>query len=326
MSEEIKGLLREYIVEKPVDVIEKGFFGKYIDVYLIRKVVGSIIFRNTDRTELTYTSLNGRTHVEVYSRKFKAPEKLTGLKILKRFGKLPEGYLYNAVSNNEALKNPVSVLYGDSVTETERGAQIPSRILYSWALSVEEFHQVAEEKTHNALSEMGTMWEAGKYKQTLFKNIYMKRGHLIQLVSFYNVSLEELIFGLGNILYTHTYGAEDSVNPRNIENEILAIVLSSPFEPPITPYTLVEKMYSNRKTNEIQEPKKVLKDILNDEVKKYPFATLLQDDRLGDLVKAVTDIFGNDKKMEEFIEKLSKDSSEFVSKLTEKKGRERRKK
>jgi CRISPR-associated protein Csc2 len=324
MKEETKKLLDGYIVEKPADVIEKGFSGKYIDVYVIRKVVGAIIFRNTDRTELTYTSLNGRTHVEVYSRKFKAPEKLTGLKILKRFNKLPEGYLYNAVSNSDALNNPVSVLYGDSVTGAEGGAQIPSRILYSWALSLEEFHQVAEEKTHNALSEMGTMWEAGGYKQTLFKNIYMKRGHLLQLVSFYNVSLEELIFGLGNILYTHTYGAEDSVNPRNIENEILAVVLSSPFELPVTPYILVEKMYNEEKTDETRGPIEILKSMLLEEIKKYPFAKPLQDNELTDLVKAVRDTYENDEKIKELIEKLSKHSDEFFKKLTGKEGEKKR--
>ena len=152
----------------------------------------------------------------------------------------------------------------------------------------------------------------------------MKRGHLLQLVSFYNVSLEELIFGLGNILYTHTYGAEDSVNPRNIENEILAVVLSSPFELPVTPYILVEKMYNEEKTDETRGPIEILKSMLLEEIKKYPFAKPLQDNELTDLVKAVRDIYENDEKIKELIEKLSKHSDEFFKKLTGKEGEKKR--
>ena len=206
----IKELLGPYLVEKPMDVILTGFKGKFIDVYLLRRVTGNIIFRNTDRTELTYTTLGNRLHVEVYSRKLKTPERLTGIHILREFNLLPEGYFHNALSSIDQLKNPVSVLYGDSVTkEGVNAPPIPSRILYSWALSIERYENVSKEITHNALSEQGTMWDAqeGRQLETLFKNIYMYRGHLLQLVSFYNVSAEEFIFGLGNILKTRTYGA-----------------------------------------------------------------------------------------------------------------------
>ncbi|MCD6348835.1 MAG: type I-D CRISPR-associated protein Cas7/Csc2 [Candidatus Korarchaeota archaeon] len=312
-----------YVVEKPSEVITKGFRGLYIDVYVLRKVKSPIIFRNTERTELTYTTLDGRLHVEVYSRKFKAPEKITGLRVLKEFGQLPKGYLYNALTRPEQLNNPVSVLYGDSVTagEQQQGAQIPSRILYSWALSPQEYHCVAEERTHNALSEMGTMWETQEgqrgYKQTLFKNIYMKRGHLLQLVSFYNVSLEELVFGLGNILHTHSYGAEDNVNARALDNSIIAVILSKPFETPITPYTVIENI-GGRSCDKFLEDD-VVKEALLTEIKNQAgslgFAEVIDGKKLEDVVNKVNAIYSSRNLLKELAERLAESSDEFYRTL-----------
>lgn len=319
IKEEISSILNGYFVEEPVKVIENGFKGIYIDLVVLRKVVSPVIFRNNERTELTYTRLKNKVLVEVYSRKFKAPEKITGVKILKKFIK-DFNYVYNSLSETPQLKNPVSVLYGDSVTAgaSNQGAQIPSRILYSWGLSPQEFECVAEERTHNALSEMGTMWDikGGTFRQSLFKNIYMKRGHILQTVSLFNVSLNEVIFGIGNIIFTHTYGAEDNVNIRNMRNEIVSVILSSPFESPITPYTIVEKIDGdcNKLLND-EELKSSINNAIVEYIKSYNYIKKLNDNELNTLLTNIKEIYNNKYLLKELIDEMLKQSEEFVDKL-----------
>ena len=319
IKEEISSILNGYFVEEPVKVIENGFKGIYIDLVVLRKVVSPVIFRNNERTELTYTRLKNKVLVEVYSRKFKAPEKITGVKILKKFIK-DFNYVYNSLSETPQLKNPVSVLYGDSVTAgaSNQGAQIPSRILYSWGLSPQEFECVAEERTHNALSEMGTMWDikGGTFRQSLFKNIYMKRGHILQTVSLFNVSLNEVIFGIGNILFTHTYGAEDNVNIRNMRNEIVSVILSSPFESPITPYTIVEKIDGdcNKLLND-EELKSSINNAIVEYIKSYNYIKKLNDNELNTLLTNIKEIYNNKYLLKELIDEMLKQSEDFVDKL-----------
>ena len=319
IKEEISSILNGYFVEEPVKVIENGFKGIYIDLVVLRKVVSPVIFRNNERTELTYTRLKNKVLVEVYSRKFKAPEKITGVKILKKFIK-DFNYVYNSLSKTPQLKNPVSVLYGDSVTAgaSNQGAQIPSRILYSWGLSPQEFECVAEERTHNALSEMGTMWDikGGTFRQSLFKNIYMKRGHILQTVSLFNVSLNEVIFGIGNILFTHTYGAEDNVNIRNMRNEIVSVILSSPFESPITPYTIVEKIDEdcNKLLND-EELKSSINNVIAKYIKNYNYIKKLNDDELNTLLTNIKEIYKNEHLLKELIDEMVEQSAKFVDTL-----------
>ena len=325
IKNEVSSILNGYFVEKPVDVINNGFRGIYIDLVVLRKVISPVIFRNNERTELTYTRFKNRVLVEVYSRKFKAPEKITGIKILKKFVEKIDNkdfiYVYNSLSDAYQLKNPVSVLYGDSVTAggANQGAQIPSRVLYSWGLSPQEFECVAEERTHNALSEMGTMWDIkeGTFRQSLFKNIYMKRGHILQTVSLFNVSLNEVIFGIGNILFTHTYGAEDNVNIRNIKNEIVSIILSSPFESPITPYTIVEKI--DRDCNSLlndNELKKLINNAIDEYINNYNYIKKLDENKLGILLNYIEEIYTNEHLLKELIDEMVAQSVEFVNTLT----------
>ncbi|RLA82812.1 MAG: type I-D CRISPR-associated protein Cas7/Csc2 [Deltaproteobacteria bacterium] len=316
----IKEIFDGYIISEPKEVVKKGYRGIYIDVYVLRKIISPVIFRNTDRTELTYTTLSNRLHVEVYSRKFKAPEKITGLKILKEFNKLPSGYFYNSLEDESALRNPVSVLYGDTVTGKEAEAPaIPSRILYTWALSPQRYEDVAEEKTHNALSEMGTMWDPkeGKLRETLFKNIYMNKGHLLQLITFYNVVPEELIFGIGNILHTSTYGAEDSVNQRNIKNDILLIACSKPFENPVTPYEVIENLTDDeisKMTNDDQT-KRILQNKLRDLISKYAYVKILSEKETTEVLEIVRSIYGDRELLGRLVEVLVDYANGFISAL-----------
>jgi len=314
----LKEIFDGYLIKEPKEIIENGYRGIYIDIYVLRKVVSPVIFRNTDRTELTYTALNGRLHVEVYSRKFKAPEKITGIKILKEFNMLPDGYFYNSLEDENMLRNSVSVLYGDTVTGKEAEAPaIPSRILYTWAISPQRYEDVAEEKTHNALSEMGTMWDPkeGRLRETLFKNIYMNRGHLLQLVTLYNVAPEELVFGLGNILHTNTYGAEDSANQRNLKNDILLITCSKPFENPVTPYEVIENLTDDeisKMTND-NDTRNILQGKLKDLISKYAYVKVLEERKTAEVLEIIRSIYSNNESLEVLVTKLNDYAKEFIS-------------
>lgn len=218
---------------------------KRILVVLDREVIGPFVNRSTDPSDtIRFRDSAGRDFVRVPSRKFKSKEKLRGLEICRSYGLMDSAYEYNAVSKQEMLNNPNSVLFGDTQTEGDV-AGIPSKIVYGEGLSTAEVSMISQPLTHNALSEEGTMWDRheGKHRTSLFETTSILPGaHIVQTVTIDSPTPEALIHLLMCLSATR-YGAQTGVTGPNIKNHVMAIVATTD-EPPVTAYTIVNRMFS----------------------------------------------------------------------------------
>lgn len=103
------------------------------------------------------------------------------------------------------------------------GAQ-KSRVWTEDAFSVLSSTELIGDRTINAIFETGTMRdEEGKASTALNTSEYIKPGvHFLDIVTFKDVTADELRYALGNILLTTRYGAVSSRVGR-MENQILGI-------------------------------------------------------------------------------------------------------
>lgn len=103
------------------------------------------------------------------------------------------------------------------------GAQ-KSRIWTEDAFSILPSTELISDRTINALYENGTMRdEEGKASTALNTSEYIKPGvHFLDIITFKDVTADELRYALGNILLTTRYGAVSSRVGR-MDNQILGV-------------------------------------------------------------------------------------------------------
>ncbi len=211
-------------------------------IALVRETIAPMINRSEEPEETISVMLPDRRQViEIPARKMKSKEKLLGLRYSRAFGTVPPGYEYNAVRSPEMLKNPNSVIFGDSVVGDNEQAMFPSRVKYSSSYSLRERTEITQKLTHNALSEAGTMWdrEEEKHRTSLFSTEYIKPGTLFPSFIDLDDPTPEALMHILLCLRETTYGAQTSITGPNIRNHIVAIMACA-IEPPISSYTIVE--------------------------------------------------------------------------------------
>lgn len=212
-----------------------------IKIAILREVTGNLIIRSNYADEtITFKAGENRDIVEIPARKLKSREKLLGLKICREFNIVDSEFRYNVIKKSEQLGNPNSILFGDSVTESNDAVGITSRAIYDWAYSIRDVDEITETLQHNALSEGGTMWneEEGKLRQSLFQVQYIKPGTLFpHFITIENVTPELFIHLLSCILFENRYGAQSTTLSSNMKNHILGFGLSK-FEQPINSYSI----------------------------------------------------------------------------------------
>ena len=236
-------------MEKLFDTIEKSYFVEdlkkntlgTIKIAILREVTGNLIIRSNYPDEtITFKSSENKDIVEVPARKLKSKEKLLGLKICREFEVIDENLRYNVIKKSEQLGNPNSILFGDSVTESNDAVGITSRAIYDWAYSIRDVSEITETLQHNALSEGGTMWneEEGKLRQSLFQVQYIKPGTFFpHFITVENVTPELFIHLLSCVLFERRYGAQSTTLSSNMKNHILSFGLAK-FEQPINSYSI----------------------------------------------------------------------------------------
>ena len=227
-------------IEKPyfIDDLKKNTLGT-IKIALLREVTGNLIIRSNYPDEtITFKAGENKDIVEIPARKLKSREKLLGLKICREFNVINSEFRYNVIKNRNQLGNPNSILFGDSVTESNDAVGITSRAIYDWAYSIRDVDEITGTLQHNALSEGGTMWneEEGKLRQSLFQVQYIKPGTLFpHFITVENVIPELFIHLLSCILFENRYGAQSTTLSSNMKNHILGFGLSK-FEQPVNSY------------------------------------------------------------------------------------------
>ena len=236
MEELFKTIPESYFV----DDLKKNTLGT-IKIAILREVTGNLIIRSNYPDEtITFKASDNKDIIEIPARKLKSREKLLGLKICREFNVIDKDFRYNVIKKREQLGNPNSILFGDSVTESNEAVGITSRAIYDWAYSIRDVNEITGTLQHNALSEGGTMWneEEGKLRQSLFQVQYIKPGTLFpHFITVENVTPELFIHLISCVLFENRYGAQSTTLSSNVKNHILGFGLSK-FEQPVNSYSI----------------------------------------------------------------------------------------
>lgn len=251
MLDVIEKLIENKKLLKIEEIDLKKNYGYFLKIGIVSETIGFFINRNNEPTELTSDFFEGSERLVVPAQKWRGPERSYMLSELRKAGGIiPDEYNRNMVVNKKLLKNPSSLIFGDSSTGSgNEAAGIASRMFYDWSYSYEPLARISVRYLHNTISEDGTILheENGKPKSNALYNIpYVRPGvKLIRYVSMENSSIEMLLLALMTISGTSRYGARTAILGDNIKNDIIAIGLSKQ-ETPLSSYsTMVKAWHSN---------------------------------------------------------------------------------
>lgn len=212
--------------------------GRYVSILLLRTTESEVIFR-TEGGNLglakEFVSLENKGVVQrvvITKRKQVAVERRTGRELLREFDKL----YYTGKKRPEDVcalnrNNPCEIcidcrLYGFAVGGG--GAQ-KSRVLTQDSYSLLPAAEITDKRTFNALYDNSTMrdpLDKTKASSSLGEVEYVRPGsHFIDFQVLKDVTEEEFIYVLGNILRSKRYGAISSRIGR-VKNQILGIYFS----------------------------------------------------------------------------------------------------
>ncbi len=201
-----------------------------VTLVIRRDVVEPTLFRNTNTDRAETQEFKDQLHAQVNGEKFVSKERLTGLDLLRKLNGdedelIAESYTYNEPESFENAINMDTLTYGLAGTGDEDFA-MKSRVVEGYTYTTEEYDLMNKE-TRNAVYESGTMRnEEGEQSEALFDYVKVQPGNsLVHFVTLESGTAEMLIYILHNILNTKKYGARETRTGKNIENNILAIIL-----------------------------------------------------------------------------------------------------
>lgn len=206
------------------------------------RTIGTVILRTTQSETIFRTEGTGEPMSSEYvqagvvestpiprlvmtKRKQVAPERRRGREFLRAHDLLysaPKASTTCSLNTNAPCEMCVDCfLYGFAAGG--EGAQ-KSRVWTEDAFSILAATELIGDRTINAIFETGTMRdEQGNASTALNTSEYIKPGvHFLDIVTFKDVTDDELLYALGNILLTTRYGAVSSRVGR-MENQVLGI-------------------------------------------------------------------------------------------------------
>lgn len=286
--------------------------GIFLKLGIVSETCGFFINRNNEATEITSESFSNEDRLVVPASKWRGAERSYLLSELRKVdGIIPDDYSRNMATRKALLRNPSSLVYGDSSTGSgNEAAGIASRLFYDWSYSFEPLGKISLRLTHNSLSEEGTILheENGKVKSNaIFNSPYVKPGvKLIRYISVENCSVEMLALILMAISGTTRYGARTAILGDNIKNKIIAIGYSKR-ESPISSFTTVSKCWESGSYNPEEAVLSDMKDAYG--------PSIILGDKLNHLLKLVQEIKDDKNLLKEMCEvlntKMDRDWAEF---------------
>jgi CRISPR-associated protein Csc2 len=207
--------------------------GRTIGAVVLRATQSETIFRTegtgepmcSEYVQAGVTDTDTIPRLVMTKRKQVAPERRKGREFLRVHELLypsPKGNSICALNTNAPCEMCIDCfLYGFAAGG--EGAQ-KSRVWTEDAFSVLPSTELIGDRTINAIFETGTMRdEEGKASTALNTSEYVKPGvHFLDIVTFKDMTADELRYALGNILLTTRYGAVSSRVGR-MENQILGL-------------------------------------------------------------------------------------------------------
>jgi CRISPR-associated protein Csc2 len=207
--------------------------GRTIGIVVLRTTQSETIFRTEGSgepmcSEYVQAGVMDSTSIPrlvMTKRKQIAPERRRGREFLRSHNLLHTAPKHNticALNTNAPCEMCIDCfLYGFAAGG--EGAQ-KSRVWTEDAFSILPANDVIGDRTINAIFETGTMRdEKGNPSTALNTSEYIKPGvHFLDVVTFKDLTADELRYAIGNILLTSRYGAVSSRIGR-MENQILGI-------------------------------------------------------------------------------------------------------
>ena len=320
MDEIDKKIIDRKLVAEIKDIDLKKNYGYYAKIGIVSETTGFMISRNNEATELTSEDFFDDERVLVPAQKWRAAERSYLLSELRKIGNvIPEGYARNMNKLKIYLKNPTSLLYGDTSIGSGRDmGSIASRCFYDWAYSFEPLAEISTRITHNTLSEDGTILHSPEGKtesNAIYNTPYIKPGvKFIRFITLENSSLELLKLGILAILGTTKYGARTAILGDNVKNNIVAIGFSKG-DKPISSYEVMKKAWeeSGREgQNYNYKPEELIKSFM---LSSYGEENIIIENDLENLLDEVINLKKDPNKLQNICkalnDKMEKDWKEF---------------
>lgn len=219
---------------------EKGFADGYsiyrkqkpsITLVIKRNVVGPVLIRNSDPDRAETQEFGDQIHAQANGEKFVSKERLTGLDLLRDLDEndrlIDDNYKYNEPEDLETSLNLDVFSYGLAGTGDQTFA-FKSHVIEGYTYTTDEYDLMNKE-TRNAVYESGTMRdEEGNQSESLYEYVKVQPGNsFVHFITIESGTPEMLLYVLHNILNTEKYGARETRSGKNIQNEILGVILGN---------------------------------------------------------------------------------------------------
>lgn len=192
--------------------------------------------------------------------KWRGAERTTALSMFRWADAINPKYSRNDNLVKDLLKNPVSLIYGDSsIGQGKEAGGIASRCFHDWSYSFEPLGAITDRVIHNSLSDAGTILsdESGKAARNAIYNIqYVKPGvRFIRFITLENASLDLIKIVIAVVNRTTRYGARTAILGDNMQNTVVGIGFSKG-DTAITSYSVMEEAWNSETYN----PEKLVKE------------------------------------------------------------------
>ena len=298
--------------------------GKYVSVVLVRESFSHSIFTtegdilDTEKVQTGLSHLEPTDRVVMFKRKQIAPERRTGKALLRQYNVFPislgkdkqvdECYLIE----NMCTHCPDCLIYGYAAVEGEGSRK--SRVLTDSGFTVRSYQQLQKHIKFNVINEKtgtsGTITEFDHLKPQAF---------IPTIETTVDLTVDEFIYVLGNILKTTRYGKESS-REGYLRNHVMAIVLSdmelfSNLELTQAYYDAFMVGQSSKFTDgyvSIDDFRKHFNDVF-DTLKTRLFGRLqiISGEKLQQLLQDVSALYTDEAKMVNFLAELTKTTASF---------------
>ncbi|MFW6130323.1 MAG: type I-D CRISPR-associated protein Cas7/Csc2 [Atribacterota bacterium] len=315
----------QWFIDDPIN-LEEAKQGKYGTIFLLRRAESNCIFRTDGGivNEITKAGINRDDlpneffRVLISKRKQVAPERRTGRMLLhnETYGALAKNCLINDNMCGECID---CRLYGSAIGENNYS--IKSRVITDEAFSLLPYRDITKNYTFNALYENGTMRkiEKGEVRPatSINKDEVVRPGAIfLDIETLIDLTMDEFLYTLGNILRTKRYGAMTS-RLGKMENMIIGIAFSncelfSNLEWTQRTYDILCSKLSLEEGETPQFPLdmdivyKSSKEALKELIEDINGVRMLKGDEITQIISQVNDIFSNQKKLKDKLNHMTK--------------------
>lgn len=309
---------------------------KYIQIIVFRETKSHTIFTtegqvlHVERMPAGIKNSNHTERVVMYKRKQIAPERRTGKALLRQFNLCPSEDVKDANGKAIVPKGecqvvglpcgicPDCILYGFVVTSSGRAGSQRSRVLTDSGFVIRDLSQVIRDIKLNAITETtrGSIASgAFSHRENLMPEVFLPTVETLV-----DVTKEEFVYVVGNILKTTRYGAE-SRREGFIRNHIVGIYFSdveifSNLEMSQHFYDILRKNDSFPDILSLQDFTDNFVAVANECTKRaIGCITMMTDEEISELFHDIGIIYSDQQHLMEFLRILNEKSTIYASQM-----------